>query len=126
MNKAQIMGYLGKVPELRHGTSGDAVTTLSVADTDRWTSNGETHEHTEWHDCVLWGKQAESAVKYLTKGSFVYVEGKMNTRTWKDKDGNNRTTHEIRVTSLRYLDRKPKEASATQAELPEGARPSEE
>lgn len=127
MNRATIMGFLGQDPELRHGPSGDAVTTLSVADTDTWRdAEGKKHEHTEWHNCVIWGKRAENAVQFLKKGSAVFIEGRMNTRPWTDKDGNKRTAHEIIVTSIKYLDRKPRETSDQQASVPEGSQPVED
>lgn len=108
LNKSMIIGFLGQDPDVRYTPSGDAVTTISVATTDRWKDKqtGEQKEQTEWHRCVAWGKQAETIAEYLTKGSQVYVEGKLQTRKWEDNNGITRYTTEIRIFQFSFLDRK--------------------
>lgn len=97
LNKVQIIGRLGKDPELRYTTSGTAVATLSVATSYRYQPSGtnEWQESTEWHRVVLWAKTAEIAGEYLSKGGHVYIEGRLQTRSWDDRDGNKRYTTEI-------------------------------
>ena len=98
VNKVIIVGNLGRDAEIRRTQGGTAVSTLSLATTESWTdkSSGERQERTEWHCVVLWGKTAESLEPYLLKGRQVYVEGKLQTRKWQDRDGNEKYTTEIR------------------------------
>jgi single-strand DNA-binding protein len=92
INKVILIGRLGKEPELRYTPNGDAVVTLTIATSDEWKdkTSGEKQERVEWHRVVLWRKLAEIAGNYLKKGSQVYIEGKLQTRSWEDKDGNKR------------------------------------
>ncbi len=98
VNKVIIVGNLGRDAEVRRTPGGAAVSTISVATTESWTdkSSGERQEKTEWHRVVIWGKTAESLEQYLLKGRQVYVEGKLQTRKWQDRDGNDKYTTEIR------------------------------
>ena len=97
VNKVILVGNLGRDAELRYTPGGAAVATLNMATTEVWTDKGgQRQEKTEWHRVVLWGKTAESLNEYLTKGKQVYVEGRLQTRQWDDKDGNKRYTTEIR------------------------------
>ena len=98
VNKVIIVGNLGRDAEVRRTPGGTAVSTISVATTESWTdkSSGERQERTEWHRIVIWGKTAESLEQYLLKGRQVYVEGKLQTRKWQDRDGNDKYTTEIR------------------------------
>ena len=98
VNKVIIVGNLGRDAEIRRTTGGAAVSTISVATTESWTdkSSGERQERTEWHRIVIWGKTAEALEPYLLKGRQVYVEGKLQTRKWQDRDGNDKYTTEIR------------------------------
>ncbi len=98
VNKVIIVGNLGRDAEVRRTPGGAAVTTISVATTEVWTdkSSGERQERTEWHRVVIWGKTAESLEQYLLKGRQIYVEGKLQTRKWQDRDGNDKYTTEIR------------------------------
>ena len=98
VNKVIIVGNLGRDAEVRRTPGGAAVSTISVATTESWTdkSSGERQERTEWHRVVIWGKTAESLEQYLLKGRQVYVEGKLQTRKWQDRDGNDKYTTEIR------------------------------
>ncbi len=97
VNKVIVVGNLGRDAEIRYTPGGAAVSTLSLATTDIWNDKaGQRQEKTEWHRVVVWGKQAETLKEYLTKGRQIYVEGRLQTRQWDDKDGNKRYTTEIR------------------------------
>jgi single-strand DNA-binding protein len=97
VNKVLLVGNLGRDAEVRYTPGGAPVASFSIATTENWTSkDGEKHEQTEWHRIVLWGKQAETLQPYLTKGKQIFVEGRLQTRQWDDKDGNKRYTTEIR------------------------------
>lgn len=97
LNKVMLIGNLGKDPELRHTPDGTPVATFSIATSDRYKNkqSGEWEERTEWHNIVLWRRDAETAGQYLAKGKTVYIEGKLQTRKWQDRDGNTRYTTEI-------------------------------
>jgi single-strand DNA-binding protein len=104
VNKVILIGNLGRDPEVRYLPSGDAVANFSIATTDKWKDkNGEMQEQTEWHRISFFGRQAEICGEYLRKGSSVYVEGRIQTRKWTDKDGNERTTTEIRGDRMQML-----------------------
>ena len=104
VNKVILIGNLGANPEMRFTPGGQAVANLRIATTERWTDrNGQRQEATEWHRVVLWGKQAESLQEYLTKGKQIYVEGRLQTRQWDDKDGNKRYTTEIKADRITLL-----------------------
>lgn len=98
VNRVILVGNLGKDAEVRYTPGGAAVSTLSLATTEAWTdkSSGQRQERTEWHRVVVWGKQAETLNDYLTKGRQIYVEGRLQTRQWDDRDGNKRYTTEVR------------------------------
>jgi single-strand DNA-binding protein len=97
VNKVILVGNLGRDAELRYTPSGAAVATVNMATTEVWNDKaGQRQEKTEWHRVILWGKTAESLAEYLTKGKQIYVEGRLQTRQWDDKDGNKRYTTEIR------------------------------
>jgi single-strand DNA-binding protein len=97
VNKVILVGNLGRDAELRYTPGGAAVATLNMATTEVWNDKGgQRQEKTEWHRVVFWGKVAESLTEYLTKGKQVYVEGRLETRQWNDKDGNKRYTTEIK------------------------------
>ena len=97
VNKVILVGNLGCDAELRYTPGGAAVATLNMATTEVWNDKGgQKQEKTEWHRIVLWGKTAESLNEYLTKGKQIYVEGRLQTRNWEDKDGNKKYTTEIR------------------------------
>ena len=100
VNKVILIGRLGKDPEIRYTPSGTAVTNLSLA-TSFKPKDGE--EKTEWHRCVAFGKTAEICGQYLHKGSQVYIEGRLQTRDWEDKDGNKRFTTEVLVERMQML-----------------------
>ena len=104
VNKVIVLGNLGRDPELRHTSGGKAVATLSVATNEQWTDqSGERQERTEWHRVVVWGRQAESCAQYLAKGRSVFVEGRLQTNKWQDRDGNDRYTTEIVGDRIQFL-----------------------
>ena len=97
VNKVILVGNLGRDVELRYTPGGTAVATLNMATTDVWNDKaGQRQEKTEWHRVVLWGKTAETLAEYLVKGRQIYVEGRLQTRQWDDRDGNKRYTTEVR------------------------------
>ncbi len=105
VNKVILVGNLGRDAELRYTPGGAAVATINMATTEQWTdkTSGQKQEKTEWHRVVLWGKQAESLSEYLTKGKQIYVEGRLQTRQWDDKDGNKRYTTEVKADRIPLL-----------------------
>ena len=105
VNKVILVGNLGRDAELRYTPGGAAVATLNLATTEVWNdkASGQKQEKTEWHRITLWGKQAESLSEYLTKGKQIYVEGRLQTRKWQDKDGNDKYTTEIRADRITLL-----------------------
>jgi single-strand DNA-binding protein len=104
VNKVILIGNLGRDPEVRYLPSGDAVANLNIATTEKWKDKGgEQQEQTEWHRVAFFGRQAEICGEYLRKGSQVYIEGRLQTRKWTDKDGNERYTTEIRGDRMQML-----------------------
>lgn len=104
VNKVILVGNLGKDPEVRYMPSGEAITNITVATTDTWKDkSGEKQERTEWHRVAFFGKLAEIAGEYLKKGSQVYVEGRLQTRKWQDKEGHDRYTTEIVADRMQML-----------------------
>ena len=107
LNKVLLIGHLGGDPESRFTTSGSAVTNFNLATNESWKSNeGETKEKTEWHRVVLFGKMAETAAEYMKKGQLVFVEGRLQTRSWEDKDNVKKYTTEVLCDSFTMLGRK--------------------
>jgi single-strand DNA-binding protein len=115
INKVILIGNLGKDPETKSLPSGSAVTNIRLATTEGWKDKqtGEQKEHTEWHNVVFFDRLAEIAGQYLKKGSKVYVEGKLTTRKWTDKEGKERYTTEVRANEMQMLDGKPGGGSAS-------------
>lgn len=104
VNKVILVGNLGKDPQTRSTPNGQEVATLTVATSEKFKGkDGELQERTEWHTVVVWGKQAESCGKYLSKGRQVYVEGRLATRKWTDKDGNEKYTTEVVAENVKFL-----------------------
>lgn len=120
VNKAILIGNLGKDPELRFTPSGTAVCTFSIATTDKWRDKqtNELKEQTDWHNIVLWGKQAEVAKQYLQKGSPVYIEGSIRTHSYDDKDGVKKWRTEIIGQRLQFLGRRTSESAEGEAAPP--------
>jgi len=104
VNKVILVGRLGRDPETRYTSGGQAVANFSVATDESYKDrNGERQKRTEWHKIVVWGKQAEIAQQYLKKGSLVYIEGRIQSREWQDKEGQKRTSFEIVASNFRML-----------------------
>ncbi len=104
VNKAILIGNLGRDPELRYTQSGQAVVNFSIATSENWTDKGgERQERTEWHRIVAWGKTGELCAQYLSKGRTVYVEGRIQTREWEDREGQKRTTTEINAQTVTFI-----------------------
>lgn len=115
INKVILVGNLGKDPEVRYLEGGTAVANFPIATSETYKdrTSGERKTNTEWHNIVVWRGLAEIAEKYLKKGSQIYLEGKLRTRQWQDKDGNNRYTTEIVADNLQMLGRKDENASTS-------------
>lgn len=120
LNRCCFIGNLGQDPETRYAPSGDAITNISIAVTESWKTKdtGEKKEHTEWIKVVFFGKIAEIASQYLKKGSSIYIEGKLQTRKWQGKDGQDRYTTEIRADVMQMLG-SPGDRSSTPADKTE-------
>jgi single-strand DNA-binding protein len=104
VNKVILIGNLGANPEVRFTQGGSPVANLRIATTEKWTDrSGQKQERTEWHRVVLFGRQAEIAQQYLTKGRPVYIEGRIQTREWQDQQGQKRYTTEIVCTNMQLL-----------------------
>jgi len=120
LNKVMLIGNLGKDPEVRYTTSGQAVASFSIATSEKFKNrSGEMEERTEWHNVVLWGRQAEIAGEYLAKGRTVFIEGRLQTRKWQDKEGRDRYTTEIVGDRMQMLGGKGEGGSGRQG----GGRP---
>ncbi len=121
VNKVILIGNLGKDPEMRYTPSGAAVCNFSIATTERWKNkdNGQLEEKTEWHNIVVWGKQAENCKEYLAKGRSVFIEGRLQTRSWDDKEGHKRYTTEVVAQIVQFLT--PRGAGVQSASASSGA-----
>lgn len=135
VNKAIILGHLGRDPEVRYTANGTAVCNLSVATSRTWKSkeSGERQEETEWHRCVAYDRVAETLGEYLEKGNMVYLEGRLKTRKWTDKDGADHYTTEIIVESFTFIggknrddDRPTREQRENRAAAKERAQPAKQ
>lgn len=105
LNKVTLIGNLGGDPEKRFTPGGQPVATFNIATTERWKdkTNGQPQERTEWHRIVVWGQQAENCAQYLAKGRQVYIEGRLQTRQWEDKEGHKRSTTEVVAQRVLFL-----------------------
>lgn len=109
INKVMLFGRLGQDPELKYTPAGAPVCNFSVATSESWTDkNGQKQEKTEWHRIVVWGKLAELCNQYLAKGRQAIIEGKLQTRSWDDKDGNKRYVTEILANSVQFVGGEPR------------------
>jgi single-strand DNA-binding protein len=138
VNKAILLGNLGKDPEVRYTQSGNAVANFSLATTRSYKSGEDWKEETEWHNIVVFGRRAETCGQYLQKGSQVYIEGRIQTRKWEDRDGNTRYTTEIVGLDVQFLGRTrgqgqdapsyaaPSRPAAPTPEAPSGPAPSDD
>ncbi len=123
LNKVMIIGNLGRDPEMRYTPSGKPVTSFSVAVSRSWVKpEGERTETTDWFNIVAWGRLAEICSQYLTKGSMVYVEGRLETRSWEAENGQKHYRTEVVASDVNILDkrgRSPEEGAGTDAHIPE-------
>lgn len=116
VNKVILIGNLGKNPETRYLNNGDAVTNITLATTDTWKDkNGEKQDKTEWHRVTFYKKLAEIAGEYLKKGSSVYIEGRLETKKWTDKNGIERYTTDIVANEMKMLGSKKTDSSQEQS-----------
>jgi single-strand DNA-binding protein len=116
VNKVILVGRLGRDPETRYTGGGQAVGNFSVATDETYKDrNGERQKRTEWHRITVWGKQAEIAQQYLKKGSLVFIEGRIQSREWQDKEGQKRTSYDIIATNFRMLGGRADSAAAASA-----------
>jgi single-strand DNA-binding protein len=116
VNRVMLVGRLGRDPETRYTSGGQAVANFSVATDESYKDrNGERQKRTEWHKIVVWGKQAEIAQQYLKKGSLVFIEGRIQSREWQDKEGQKRTSFEIVANNFRMLGGRAEGAAAAGA-----------
>jgi len=121
VNKVILVGHLGNDPETRYMPSGGAVTNLRLATSESWRdkTSGEQQERTEWHNVAMFGRLAEVAAEYLRKGSQVYIEGRLRTRKWQDRDGHDRWTTEVVASDMQMLGGRPGGGGApAQAQAP--------
>jgi single-strand DNA-binding protein len=122
VNKVILVGRLGRDPETRYTGGGQAVANFSVATDESYKDrNGERQKRTEWHKIVVWGKQAEIAQQYLKKGSLIFIEGRIQSREWQDKEGQKRTSFEIVANNFRMLGGRAEGAAAAGGGMGGGA-----
>ncbi len=122
LNKVMLIGNLGADPEVRYTPSGAPVANFNMATKEQWTNrDGEKQERTEWHRIVAWRRLGEICGEYLRKGSLVYIEGRLQTRTWEDREGGKRWTTEVIALGMQMLDRpgKPAETSTWEERIPD-------
>lgn len=113
LNKVFLMGNLGRDPEVRYTQGGAAVANFSIATNERWTDkNGQQQEKTEWHKIVVWGKTAELCGQYLKKGRQAFIEGRLQTREWTDKQNQKQYTTEIVANNVQFIGPRPDGAPA--------------
>jgi single-strand DNA-binding protein len=119
LNKVMLIGHLGGDPEMKYTPGGQAVATFNVATNEVYKDKeGNQQERTEWHRIVAWARLAEVAAEYLKKGQQVYVEGRLQTRSWNDKDGNKRYTTEIVANTFQFLGRKGDGGGGSAPDIP--------
>lgn len=124
VNKVILVGHLGADPEVRYTQGGAPVASLRLATSESWKNkNGQKEEKTEWHRVVAWGKLAELASQYLSKGRQIYVEGRIQTRSWDDKEGQKRYTTEIVANNIQFLGGGPGKGAPESKEMPQDLPP---
>jgi single-strand DNA-binding protein len=122
LNKVMLIGRLGKDPEIRYTQDGAPVASFSLATSEFWTDkSGTRQERTEWHNIVAWNKLADLSKRYLAKGRQVYIEGRIRTREWDDRDGNKRRTTEVIASQMVLLGSRPEAMEAGVSPIPRGA-----
>jgi len=127
LNKVMLIGNLGKDPEVRYTAGGTAVASFSLATTEKFKGkNGDWEEKTEWHNITLWARLAEIAGEYLSKGKTVYIEGRLQTRKWTDKEGKDRYTTEIVGEKMQMLSGKGEGGGSNNSRPSGGSRPNQD
>ena len=117
VNKVILVGNLGRDPEMRHTQTGRPVANFTLATNERWRDkDGQQQERTEWHKIVVWDRLAEICTEYLTKGKQIYIEGRLQTREWEDREGNKRYTTEIVANQMQMLGRRDESAPSGPSE----------
>lgn len=120
VNKVILIGNLGRAPELKNLPSGQTVCSFTIATSETYKDkNDQKQERTEWHRIVVWGKTGENCAKYLDKGSKIYLEGKLQTRSWDDKEGNKKYVTEINAFQVTFLDTRSSGGSSSQSSATE-------
>jgi single-strand DNA-binding protein len=123
LNRVMLIGRLGRDPETRYMPNGKPVTNFSIATSEKWTKDGQKNERTEWHNIVTFDKLAEICAEYLRKGSQAFIEGKLQTRKWQDKDGKDRYTTEIVASGMQMLGSRPQDRSESPSPQSSGPAP---
>ena len=124
LNKVQLIGRLGRYPEMRYTANGSALTIFTLATNRTWANgDGTPHEEVEWHSVTTWGNLAETTNQFLVKGRLIYVEGRLQTRTWEGEDGVRHSRTEIVAEDVIFLDRQPTEEKPPDAPPPAPASP---
>ena len=118
VNKVILVGYAGKDPEITHLDNNLVRARFSLATTERWTKDGNKSEITEWHNIVMWRNLAEIAEKYIRKGSLLYIEGKIRSRSYDDREGIKRYVYEIVADEMSFIGSRPAEAASSAASTP--------
>lgn len=119
VNKVQLIGHLGKDPEVNTTSTGRKVANVTMATTERWTQNGEKKEDVQWHNLTIWGPLAEVAEKHWKKGSHLAVDGRLSYSSYDDKDGNKKYRTDIVVQNFTFLDKKSSEENVKQNNHPD-------
>lgn len=121
VNKVILVGRLGADPELKTIPNGQSVAKLSLATSESWTGkDGQKQERTEWHRIVVWGRQAENCAKHLAKGRQVYIEGRLQTRSWEDQQGQKKYTTEVVASTVQFLGNGAEKSTTTTSSADEG------
>lgn len=122
VNKVILVGRLGGNPDIRHTPNGQSVANFNIATNESWSDkNGQKQERTEWHRIVVWGKLAQLCGEYLAKGRQVYVEGRLQTRQWQDKEGQTKYTTEVIANTIQFLGAGAGAGAGAQAQMANGA-----
>jgi single-strand DNA-binding protein len=123
LNKIMLIGHLGRDPEIRYTPDGAPVATFSLATSENWTDkNGSRQEHTEWHNVVAWNRLADLSKRFLSKGRQVYIEGRIRSREWNDREGNKRRTTEVIASQIVLLGSRPQSIDAGDPTMDSGGR----
>ena len=120
LNEVKLIGNLGRDPELRYTAGGEAIATLALATSSEWKDRetGEKQQNTDWHRCVAYGKLAELIIDFCRKGSTLYVQGKLRTRKWQDKEGRDQFTTEIVLDEFINFDKRPNDQLSSTSHSP--------